>query len=120
MESLHSTRFSLTGRPALLNSFGTDATYTDPDGTEFAALKVRKGKPVTNSITQNGRTIERQSVPIYVDVAVLASPKKDGRWNVNGEVWTIDNAPELSNGGFICNCSRLRTEHRGEKRNQNA
>lgn len=119
MDSLHSTRFSLLGRPVLLNSFGADATYVDPDGTVFSALKVRRGKPVTNSIEQNGRVIERQSVPISVDVAVLASPKKDGRFNIGGDVWTIDNAPELSNGGWTCNCSRLRTEHRGERRSTN-
>lgn len=120
MPSVHQTRFA-PGRQRLQGTFGVPATYTAPDATVITGFLARKRANDSVVTVAGGRTVQTQGCDILVDIVDVPYPVKGGRFNLEGEVWTIEHDPKTANGGHVCTCTRAKAEKRGERRlNSNA
>lgn len=117
MPSVFQNRFD-PGRTRLNGTFGRPAVYTAPDATVISGFFARTRANAWHVSVNQGRTTEIQIWDVMVNVSDLANPVKGGRFNVDGDVLTIDADPSQNNGVHVCVCSRMKSDKRGERRMQ--
>lgn len=73
------------------------------------ALRIHRADVHSAPGKVDGTSQEIATAKIYVEQSQLTlTPQKGGRFVVNGvTVWTIENAPTLTNLQWCCNCKRV-------------
>ncbi len=103
MPSTFETLFTTDAAPDMADMFGRDAVYKGPSGAEVDGFKVRllNERPTPQAVGDNNVSVYNRQADLKVRKADLAAPAKNGRFTVDGVIWTVISLPVLRNGQWI-------------------
>lgn len=111
MPSKFSQQFGAGALPALTARFGiSGSAYQDLSvGPLACAPRLRRGKAL-QTVGKNGARVEIQPAEIDVMKSEVPQPIREGRFTIDGEVWSIEKHPSLVNECWRCECVRITNE----------
>ncbi len=123
MATPFATRFSGSPLSRLATAFGEpDCKYFGSgDGVELTGIKVRLTRHAPAMAMDSGGhvTMSKQTGEAKVQASVVSNPVAGGRFQIDGEVWSIVARPMKINGQFICTVERSSAENMNARRSGN-